>query len=204
MTQNCKILIIEPSDIIRQGLAEILRSISCIEKIDQIESWETFLAQKNEKNYDLVLLNPLGCCRGPRLRPQVLEKFESTILIGIITTIYHRNLHQDYQDVIYLSDMEAEVRSLVVRYLTQKTEKPPVYQLLSEREIDVLKQMALGLSNKEIAETLHISTHTVISHRKNISNKLGIRTTSGMAIYAVTAKLIDASDILNDIPKNRD
>src|SRR6056297_2101771 len=204
MTQNCKILIIEPSDIIRQGLAEILRSISCIEKIDQIESWETFLAQKNEKNYDLVLLNPMACCRGPRLRPQVLEKFESTLLIGIITTIYNRDLHKDYHDVIYLSDTEDEIRSLMVRHLTQKTGSTPVHQLLSDREIEVLKQFARGLSAKEIAETLHISTHTVISHRKNISSKLGIKTTSGMAIYAVSAKLIDASDVLNDIPKNRE
>lgn len=204
MMKDCQILIIEPSDIIRKGIVEILNAVSCVGKIDQTDTWESFLAEESEASYDLVLLNPLACCRGPRLRPQVLEKFESTLLIGIITTIYNRNLHKDYHDVIYLSDTEEEIRSLVVRHLTQKTDSTPVHQLLSDREIEVLKQFARGMSTKEIAETLHISTHTVISHRKNISSKLGIKTTSGMAIYAVSAKLIDASDILNDIPKNRD
>src|SRR6056297_2103243 len=204
MKKKCKILVIEPSDIIRKGIVDILNTVSCVNKIDQTNTWEEFLTQKTEAQYDLVLLNPMACCRGPRLRPQVLEKFESTLLIGIITTIYNHALHKDYHDVIYLSDTEDEIRSLMVRHLTQKTGSTPVHQLLSDREIEVLKQFARGLSAKEIAETLHISTHTVISHRKNISSKLGIKTTSGMAIYAVSAKLIDASDVLNDIPKNRE
>ena len=49
--------------------------------------------------------------------------------------------------------------------------------------------------NKEIANELIISTHTAISHRKNISEKLGIKTISGLTMYAVIKSIIDINDI---------
>lgn len=56
---------------------------------------------------------------------------------------------------------------------------------LTQREIDVLRLVAKGYTNKEIAEHLFISTNTVLSHRKNISAKLGIRSVSGLSVYAM-------------------
>lgn len=64
---------------------------------------------------------------------------------------------------------------------------------LSEREVDVVKLVAIGKTNKEIADSLHISFHTVISHRKNITEKLGIKSISGITVYAILNNLIDAS-----------
>jgi two-component system, NarL family, response regulator NreC len=61
---------------------------------------------------------------------------------------------------------------------------------ISEREKEVLQLVALGLTNKEIAEKLYISSHTVITHRKNITSKLGIKTIAGLTVYAVIHKLI--------------
>ena len=65
---------------------------------------------------------------------------------------------------------------------------------LSEREIDVLREVVQGLSNKEIADKLFISVHTVITHRKNITRKLNIHTTAGLTIYAIVNNIIDISD----------
>ncbi|MCU4155519.1 helix-turn-helix transcriptional regulator [Carboxylicivirga sp. A043] len=67
--------------------------------------------------------------------------------------------------------------------------------LLSEREVDVLKAVALGYSNKEIAEKLFISINTVISHRKNITEKLGIKTIAGLTVYAVMNDLIKPENV---------
>ncbi len=69
------------------------------------------------------------------------------------------------------------------------------YSLLSERETDVLKLVALGFTNQGIAEKLFISKHTVISHRKNITSKLGIKTVSGLTVYAVLNNLIPKDQI---------
>jgi len=68
-------------------------------------------------------------------------------------------------------------------------------QELTPREIDVLKLLAVGFTIKEIANELIISTHTAISHRKNISEKLGIKTISGLTMYAVIKSIIDINDI---------
>lgn len=62
---------------------------------------------------------------------------------------------------------------------------------LSQREKDVLQQVVKGLSNKEIADVLCISVHTVISHRKNIARKLNIHSAAGLTIYAIVNGMID-------------
>ncbi|MGB0887593.1 MAG: LuxR C-terminal-related transcriptional regulator, partial [Vicingaceae bacterium] len=61
---------------------------------------------------------------------------------------------------------------------------------LSEREIEVIKLISDGFSNKEIAEKIFLSTHTVNTHRKNIMNKLGIKNTAGIVIYAFRENII--------------
>lgn len=66
---------------------------------------------------------------------------------------------------------------------------------LSDREKDVLIYIAKGQSNKEIAETLCLSVHTVATHRRNISNKLQIHTSVGLAIYAIANNLVDLQDV---------
>lgn len=66
---------------------------------------------------------------------------------------------------------------------------------LTEREKDVLVQVVNGLSNKEIADVLSISVHTVITHRKNIAAKLDIHSTAGLTIYAIINNLVRLDDL---------
>lgn len=68
-------------------------------------------------------------------------------------------------------------------------------QPLSQRELDVLRLVALGLLNKEVADKLNISLNTVLSHRKNITAKLGIKTVSGLIFYCITHGYISADEI---------
>ena len=67
--------------------------------------------------------------------------------------------------------------------------------LLSDREKDILISITKGLSNKEIADTLCLSVHTVATHRRNISQKLQIHSTAGLIIYAIANKLVRIEDI---------
>ena len=64
-------------------------------------------------------------------------------------------------------------------------------QTLSAREKEVLVCVAKGMINKEIADQLHISIHTVITHRKNITRKTGIKTVAGLTVYALLNNLLE-------------
>lgn len=66
---------------------------------------------------------------------------------------------------------------------------------LSEREENVLKLVAMGMTNKEIAEKLFLSPHTIITHRKNFTRKLGIQTVSGLTVYALLNNLIEPAEV---------
>ena len=77
---------------------------------------------------------------------------------------------------------------------------PPIQQctrqnVLSDREIEVLSLVAQGHINKEIADILNISMPTVISHRKNITDKLGMKSISALTIYAVMHGYVDINKI---------
>lgn len=71
---------------------------------------------------------------------------------------------------------------------------------LSVREREIIVCVVKGLTNKQIADCLCISTHTVITHRRNIAAKLQIHSAAGLTIYAIVNKLVDLSEIKDTIP----
>ncbi len=73
--------------------------------------------------------------------------------------------------------------------------EPPRRTSLTDREIEVLRLLARGYINKQIADQLHIALTTVISHRRNLSEKLGIRSVAGLAIYALRAGYVDEESL---------
>ena len=68
-------------------------------------------------------------------------------------------------------------------------------KVLSDREIEVMSLIVQGFINKEIADKLNIGLSTVITHRKNIMDKLGLRSVSALTIYAVTHGYVDINTI---------
>ena len=67
--------------------------------------------------------------------------------------------------------------------------------VLSEREQDIVRLIATGLSNKEVADALCISVHTVTTHRRNISAKLDIHSTAGLTLFAVINHIVNLDDV---------
>jgi DNA-binding NarL/FixJ family response regulator len=68
-------------------------------------------------------------------------------------------------------------------------------EALSEREKEILVGVAKGLLNKEIADMYNISPYTVITHRKNITRKTGIKSVAGLTVYALLNGLIDVNSV---------
>lgn len=66
---------------------------------------------------------------------------------------------------------------------------------LSQREKEIIRCVVKGMTNKEIAEQLFLSIHTVITHRRNIARKLEIHSVAGLTIYAIVNKLVELKDV---------
>ena len=113
-------------------------------------------------------------------------------LINVMSDLWHTEL--DFADHCSIEDEILRPAIERQHHRHRHTDEPDTEEL-SEREKDVLIQVVNGLSNKEIADVLFISTHTVISHRKNIARKLKIHSTAGLTIYAIVHKLIDINNL---------
>lgn len=115
------------------------------------------------------------------------------LLISVMSDLWHTQ--QDFEDHCAIEDDILRPALTDKQAPTHRRHALPKTEELSEREQDVLIQVVRGLSNKEIADVLCISTHTVISHRKNIARKLNIHSTAGLTIYAIVNKLVDINSI---------
>ena len=111
-------------------------------------------------------------------------------------------------DLISHSEIEERLFVPAVKKLekTMLTDSEPAYSkaqeysagsiaILSDREKDIIRCVARGMSNKEIADKLFLSIHTVTTHRRNITAKLQIHSPAGLTIYAIMNNLVDISDI---------
>lgn len=95
-------------------------------------------------------------------------------------------------DMYFSNDIRNKiVNSFTGKKITNEAYFDKYYGMLTEREYEILKLIAEEYSNKEIAETLHISTGTVETHKKNIMSKLGVKNAVGLAIYVVKHKIIE-------------
>ncbi|MDP1747516.1 MAG: response regulator transcription factor [Bacteroidota bacterium] len=84
--------------------------------------------------------------------------------------------------------------------LNEKSTTIPEYSCqgmnISDREMEIITLIAEGYSNKEVADKLFLSTHTVTTHRKNIMNKLGVNNTAGLVLFAVRENLVSPNHFL--------
>lgn len=86
----------------------------------------------------------------------------------------------------------------------QESIAEPVREVLSQREKEIIVCVVKGMTNKQIAEQLFISAHTVITHRRNIAAKLQIHSPAGLTIYAIVHKLVDINDVKDTICNNEE
>ena len=124
----------------------------------------------------------------PTADVRIAEPDDNTIPRDI--TFCFAGKHTQCNCVIDTRCAENELRAVIAKALGVREDSTPIVQscakpILTNRETDVLKLIIKGLMNKEIADSLNIGIETVISHRKKITSKLGIKTVSGLTMYAM-------------------
>ena len=110
--------------------------------------------------------------------------------------------HNEVEDYLFVPAVLHLEREVSQANTHKKVEEAPLAKEektatddLSQREKEIITCVVKGMSNKEIAESLYISIHTVITHRRNIARKLQIHSPTLLTVYAIVNKLVDISEV---------
>ena len=200
MTTNAKkkVVVITPSKIIARGLNGLLGEYSEF----RIEAILSDITRENENvlkntSIDIILIDT-GLW-GHTTRKQyrtILSEYSDAAIIGINTLALDDEGKRSYDDTFSIYDTP----SVIINKLrsvspSERDTSEQNKNELSIREQEILVCVAKGMLNKEIADKFNISIHTVITHRKNITRKTGIKTVAGLTVYALLNNLIDPSTI---------
>lgn len=187
-----KIFIMHHSEIVRKGLASILQNNFNIEVI-QLWDMEEIRGYKHIADNRLILFCEADIFSKKDL-VDLFGKKNELLTIGIANEPFHTSRY-DFFITLQTGSIEICERIKKQLNLKDKPARHPEGKELTKREKEVLKLVASGFSNKIIAEDLFISTHTVISHRKKITEKTGIKSISGLTVYAILNNLIDTENM---------
>ena len=197
MSNRPKIAIIDPNTLSVLGLKSILQTVMPIMTVDTFGSFTELEVNHPEQYFhyfvsmNVVLEN----------KPFFLAQRKKTIVLTLSLDTMSQ-LSEFHSLCINVPESEL-VRSLLM--LEQHAQGhgqnlPPMpkalqQKILSDREIEVMSLIVQGFINKEIADKLNIGLSTVITHRKNIMDKLGFKSVSALTIYAVTHGYVDINTI---------
>ncbi|MBR1513200.1 MAG: response regulator transcription factor [Bacteroidales bacterium] len=192
-----RVIICEASEIITNGLYEIIQGTNGFDVVARLDTPEHLSERILSTDANLVILNPNLLGFTDRNLPSALVKdYPHLVVIALVTNYMESSSLKGYDGIIEINDPKLKVINKL-NQLTQDSDKQERSDdvELSKREIDVLVAVAKGMMNKEIAEQMNISIHTVISHRKNITRKTGIKSVSGLTVYALLNNLIDENEV---------
>jgi DNA-binding CsgD family transcriptional regulator len=182
---NIKILVYLPSVLLQKAVLMIL--------YDYFPSYEIVVSDLNdslETNIDHYQPQIVFVDCNDKLN--VSDSHKHLHLIGIS---YDSEKKTDLcHSTIFLNDSPSTIVEKIKSALYLFQSEPSTENTLSDREKEILALIATGFSNKEIASKLFLSPHTVITHRKNITAKLGIKTISGLTLYALLNGLVNLQE----------
>lgn len=195
-------MIIEPSPVIQHGIKKILEEDPTFTVASMHSDLQSFRRQSMDKPVDAILINPsIISFYQPTLIRDLFPGVANVVLVAIHYGYVDSRTLADFAGVLNIYDEGATMRKRLhgmMQPQAQPNGSSGENIDLSDREKEILVSVAKGLTNKEIAVKHHISIHTVISHRKNITRKTGIKTVSGLTVYAVFSNLVLQDDLLPD------
>lgn len=188
-----KIVLIEPSEIVATGIAAIIDRNPEFAVVKTLSNINYFNATGYD--VDIVIVNPAVIDYNDRLDIRSCLNATNVAIVALTHSNYEESVLRQYDECIGIYDNYARIIQKLKNAMEESSQSPKSdLNELSGRERDILAAVAKGLTNKEIADEFNISVYTVISHRRNISQKLGINSIPGLTVYAIMNKLVDMSD----------
>ncbi len=206
--ETVHIAIANSSVIIRSGISATLEKLSSVKAhIVEVASMEGLHECMEAHSPDILVVDPAFCGKFSlgemrRLYPSV--KYVASVVCGaddgalagydaVLSVFDDIGPIGGLFEKLSGNECEGESGSGQKQNGTMPDESQP--EALSQREKEIVVCVVRGLTNKEIADELFLSVHTVITHRRNISRKLQIHSVAGLTIYAIANKLIELKDL---------
>ena len=195
-----KLVIADNSPIVRSGLIAVLRHIPGL----KIQPYEV-QTQSSLQNYifmhepDLVIVNPIFDGWFDIKAFKAGLKKTSIKFMALLSAVIDSAVLKDYNDSFTIYDDVEQISTKIAKLLSEASDKDQSAENenLSQREKEIIVGVVKGLTNKEIADKLCLSIHTVITHRRNVSRKLQIHSPAGLTIFAIVNGLVELNDIKN-------
>lgn len=220
---SVKIIIADSNDVFRIGLRTILCSQSNFEIIGEAKTSAELFEQINNFDVDVILIDYTSTNFSIDVVPKLLSSKKNIGVVAITPdqsaqtvvdalrsgVTSHIKKDCDSLEIINSVSETANGNKFFCGQILETIRKASIDVndidfesftcepiSLSEREMEILKLIAEGHTNVVIAEMLHLSTHTINTHRKNIMAKLGVKNTAGIVMYAVKTNLVSPNKFL--------
>jgi DNA-binding CsgD family transcriptional regulator len=187
------VIVAVESYMLRKGLVAILNRVTGVTVIKEFEEAAPLQKFIQTRNRDLLILSQSLFEKSGHLLFNDGDLQERTIILtqGKLTEA-ERGLPS-----IDAGDNKEKIMNQIQDLMEAQPFTPDKSYLfnLSPREKTIVRLVSLGYTNKQIAEELFLSAHTVITHRKNIGHKLGIKSVSGLTVYAIVNNIITIEEV---------
>lgn len=194
------IAVAESSIIVRSGLITALKRLPTSRVYSvEVTSKAALVNCMQMHSPDILVINPLF--EGGIPLQQIRQDYPGVKYVALVVSHLDQSFLADYDGTISIFDNLDTIGRVIGSFdsaaedTAGEKDGEDMQEALSQREKEIVVCVVKGMTNKEIAEMLFLSIHTVITHRRNISRKLQIHSAAGLTIYAIVNKLIDLKDV---------
>ena len=187
------------SYLVRKGMVSILNRMNGIAILKEFGTAEPLISYLKNQSVDFIIISQSIFDNSADLFINYPGLLEKTILLkeghSGKETPGDSNI-QAYTSIHLMEEKEKivwKIRGLLDQNAPKKIEVHTAE--LSPRETTIIRLVSMGLTNRQIADKLFLSAHTVMTHRKNISGKLGIKSVSGLTVYAIVNNIITIEEV---------
>ena len=180
------------SYLVRKGTVSLLSRIPDIRIIREFSAADSFRQYATRQDIDFLVISQSIFDQSSAVfvsHPGLLER---TILLKE-ESVSHLEIHNSIHLWEEKEVITAKIKRLIELHSSSLSTSGS--SELTQREKTIVRLVSMGLTNRQIAEELFLSTHTVTTHRKNISSKLGIKSVSGITVYAIVNNIITIEEV---------